>query len=68
MTQHTPAEHLDPSELAYHGSVMAQKRAADAIAQSWSGHLAQKYGLRQGDSVQEDGAIVRAPYADTPER
>jgi hypothetical protein len=53
-------ERLTAEELAYHQIVVAQTRAAQAVWQSWSNHLAQRYGLEPDDSISEDGLILRA--------
>lgn len=53
------ADVLSPDELAYHQSLTAQLRAAQAAWQSWSAHLSAKYGLAEGDSITETGEVIR---------
>ena len=60
-------EHITPDELSYHASLIAQLRAAQAAWQSWSRHMAEKYALGPGDSVAEDGTVVRAEQPDPSE-
>ena len=54
-----PPSRLTLEESAYHRTVLSKLSAAQIVANAWSEHLAQTYGLTQGDSVSEDGQIVR---------
>jgi hypothetical protein len=64
---------LGDDETAYHTSLVEQvKEAQEAqgrITQTqsawsnWAGYLKQKYGLSDGDSINEDGTIV---YGNVP--
>lgn len=46
--------------LAEVRAIMARAEGMQAARQSWSAHLAAKYGLQDGDGVTADGVIVRA--------
>ena len=54
-----PPSRLTPEELAYHRTVLSNLQAAQTVLNFWSNHLAQTKELTQGDSVGEDGQIVR---------
>lgn len=54
-------ESIDPSELAYHQTVLGQLQAAQLVAQQWGQYLVQRYKLGQKDSIGTDGVIFRAP-------
>jgi hypothetical protein len=51
---------ITADELSYHRQVVAQIAQALAARDSWAGHLTAKYQLQPGDSVNDDGTIVRA--------
>jgi hypothetical protein len=57
------AEKMSDDELAYHQSLLAQLRMSQAAWSSWSAQLAQKYQLREKDSITEQGAVVRVQEA-----
>jgi hypothetical protein len=54
---------IEDSELTYHRRVIAQAGQAQAIMQSWLGHLAEKYSLPQGSRIDDYGNILRGEAA-----
>jgi hypothetical protein len=63
-------ETISPDEIAYHRQITADLRAAQAAWESWGRFLAAKYGLALGESITEQGVILRhvepPPTSDTP--
>lgn len=50
---------IDDADRDYLAHLQAQRQALDVAMQHFSLHLAPRYRLSQGDSVQPDGTIVR---------
>ena len=59
----TPPSRIDGSETDYLKALLAQLEAAQAAVNSFSGYLAGKYALTQGDTVRPDGQITRKETA-----
>jgi hypothetical protein len=57
-------ERLNETDLAWYKFIMAQAQAArtsaNALEQTTSAMLSQKYQLKQGDSITDNGEIKRA--------
>ena len=52
---------IDPVELEYYQSVLQQSRNLEAVRRHLMSHLIIKYGLGQGDAIDDTtGAISRA--------
>jgi hypothetical protein len=66
---------LTEDELAYHSrmverthwarSMVAQVQEVEAAFNSWAEFLRERYDLKSGDRVAEDGTIIRAPQQQT---
>lgn len=52
-------ERISDDEYAYQRKLVAALRAAQAAWESWAGHIATKYQIKEGDVVNEDGTIRR---------
>lgn len=48
---------IEQADLDYHMVVLEQNRAAQAVINSWSNYLTQKYKLSEGDSITPEGII-----------
>lgn len=59
----TEPERISADEMAYHTVAVFELRVAQAVWQSWAGHLAQKYALAPDDAIGQDGVIRRAAPA-----
>jgi len=58
---------IDPVELEYYQSILDQTRKLDAARRHYMSHLIIKYGLGQGDAVNDEtGVISRAKNEDQP--
>lgn len=56
---------IDPAELEYYQSILKQSRDLDTVRRHYMSHLIIKYGLVQGDAVDDmTGVISRAKNED----
>lgn len=66
----SPAECVSPSDrlmiIRMEARIAALQAAAAELQTFVSGHLSAVYKLRQGDMIDDDGAIVRGPAAPEP--
>ena len=52
-------ETIEAGDKGFHAVVISQVQAAQAVSQTWSAYLTNKYRLTPHDTVQNDGVIVR---------
>ena len=55
---HSP-ERLDPIELIFHRHIMRQSMMAQQASLTWLELLRLKYRFADGDSINDDGLIIR---------
>ncbi|RJO60322.1 MAG: hypothetical protein C4542_09530 [Dehalococcoidia bacterium] len=60
------AEFIDKSDLEYHRKIVQEFVVAQGAFNSWKNHLAAKYRLKPGDTIDPDGTINRIPIKGGP--
>ena len=54
-----PLEYLDSVELTFHRHITRQSMLAQQASLTWQELLRLKYGLVDGDSIDDNGLIIR---------